>query len=572
MTHQIHRICICKVVLGFLDLPSIASGEGIGFLDPHEMFFKVEVPNEKTLAKTSSYQWNLRSDRENIAARQHQFDPFKQDLFGFTEETFKTGYFPGTIFRFPFRNDKMRSDLSKTVYDQTKIKSLVNSLEADSHNILLFLKNLESIEFYERTSGQMTKLLDIRIPQSCLTIVKQQRNKFQNKVNAQFEKWVEKDSISVIYPISIEVTKQGVSGSAAMQNDNKSVTWWFISQYFAGQKDVGSISLPPNAKHLPVVGVALPFSFDPNRSILETEPKGHIFCFLPLPLEQKSPTGLHFHVHGCFAIDQNRRHLKWPSADLGKLTDEALIWNIFLVNNVLPNAMFHLTSYLISNFSDGMNNFTKELTEKLECCKKKNPEYLSCLIYSLLPDKKIVTSQWQQMVENVYKQIWQQKICFSLVRDGKWLPYTSCIFDDMENSSTTNHLVRSILFADKQNLSSLPIHLFKRLPDNSKKMTVEMVCESLKKVQNDIDLSDEQKMCLLTYLLDGLKSPTALIGLKLLPLADGEWVEFKVSSSVEKIYVDSKDHPRKLLPGLEHHFLRVDDVPKKCVELASNGK
>ena len=49
-------------------------------------------------------------------------------------------------------------------------------------------------------------------------------------------------------------------------------------------------------------------SNDPDK------PSGHVFCFLPLPLEQKSSTGLPVHINGYFSISQNRRHLKWPTA------------------------------------------------------------------------------------------------------------------------------------------------------------------------------------------------------------------------------------------------------------------
>ena len=86
-----------------------------------------------------------------------------------------------------------------------------------------------------------------------------------------------------------------------------------------------------------------------------------MFCFLPLPLEKKSPTGLRFHVHGNFAVDQNRRHIKWPSADRDatRLTDDALIWNHFLVNVVLPKAAIGAIEYLTQLRPSAEDNFLR---------------------------------------------------------------------------------------------------------------------------------------------------------------------------------------------------------------------
>ena len=280
-------------------MPSIVSGEGVGFLDPHGLFFQIEKRvHDRTISEnTSSYRWHLARDAGKISALQHQFDPFKQELFKFTEETLESGKYQGTIFRFPFRNGKMKSDiyLSKTLYDQAKIRTLEASLEADAQNVLLFLKNLESIEFFERTSGETRKLLDIRIEESYLDRAREGRKQFQTKVNCQFREWTTHDPVSAIYPILIEVKKQN-----ELQSES---SLWFISQFFAGTTEADNCkNLPTNLGYLPSAGVALPISLNNDERIMENEPRGHIFCFLPLPLEKKSSTGVKFHIHGCFAL------------------------------------------------------------------------------------------------------------------------------------------------------------------------------------------------------------------------------------------------------------------------------
>ena len=49
-------------------------------------------------------------------------------------------------------------------------------------------------------------------------------------------------------------------------------------------------------------------------------------------------SGLPFHVHGYFALDQNRRHIKLPGGELSweTITDPALLWNKYLITEALP--------------------------------------------------------------------------------------------------------------------------------------------------------------------------------------------------------------------------------------------
>ena len=77
--------------------------------------------------------------------------------------------------------------------------------------------------------------------------------------------------------------------------------------------------------------------------------EGQLFCFLPLPPEKPSPTGLPVHVHGFFELSQNRRHLKWPASEEGDTAgpvDDALVWNGLLVTEVLPRAYVTLARQL----------------------------------------------------------------------------------------------------------------------------------------------------------------------------------------------------------------------------------
>ena len=124
----------------FIDLPSVMSGDGIGFFDPHRRYFDVLVKGKSYTEKTSSYGFHLKKDKHIIARLTDQFAPFHQDLFGINNATFESGFFNGTVFRFPFRQSNSDSELSTTVYTDDKINSLIQSLVSDAHNNLLFLR------------------------------------------------------------------------------------------------------------------------------------------------------------------------------------------------------------------------------------------------------------------------------------------------------------------------------------------------------------------------------------------------------------------------------------------------
>lgn len=552
----------------FIDLPSVLSGKGVGFIDPHREFFEIQLPGWRSREKTTSFLWHLVNDQEEISRLQHQFEPFIQPLFGVTAATLTSGNFNGTIFRFPFRTKQMKSsDLSRTTYDRDKVKDLVRSLRADAHHMLLFLRNLQSIEVYEKEPSQEAKkLLEIRIVPSYLDQMRRQCVEFQRQVKVE---WRKEKTVSATYPLAISV--EDYTG----RNRVTETCVWIVSQYYAGAEESPYVSLSSDKGYLPLVGVALPLDMSIKESLCKTEPKGHVFCFLPLPLEKKSPTGLQFHVHGSFAIDQNRRHIKWPSADLEMLTlrDDALIWNQFLVRVVLPKAALRLIAYLTELHSSRQpSDVPKELMTALQDANRRNPEFTAHLVYAMIPNASCVTTQWKSLSDAIYSAVWNLSIFYSRVSGGKWLHCDDAIFDCLDDQSSLNELLRSILYADQRNLACIPRYIHKHLPSRARRIAAESVCQSLRNVQYTLDLRGGDRELLLKYIMEHPGQVQNLLGLKLLPLADGSWTEFQKANYAEKVYIDSTAHPQKLLPGMDRRFLNTKLVPQSLTDLASTGE
>ena len=309
------------------DVPSLVSGPCVAFIDPHEQLYRKERTRGRP---TSSYKWEMKEHREDMAAIPDQWQPYKHKIFHLGDEEFHSGKYQHTLFRFPLRTTDNYSELSNTCYTPAKILKLFQSLEIEGHLDLLFLQHLESIEIYHKTenSSEALLLFSVHIAPKCIEEVRKQRKFLQQAM-------VKKEDKAVFYTLDIEISY----GSQIIDKPDGKHSY-LVCQYYgqSGDKDHLAASLG----HLPLVGVALPLT----EKDVSVSQGGHLFCFLPFPLEKTSPTGLNVHVNGYFAVDQNRRHLKWPPADQkDDIDDKALLWNIHLVENLLPSALCMLVAH-----------------------------------------------------------------------------------------------------------------------------------------------------------------------------------------------------------------------------------
>jgi hypothetical protein len=221
-------------------------------------YFKKVRLGKPTDEATSSFMFHLVKDRATVARLRQQFEPFYQDLFGSTEENVeKAGRFKGTIFRFPLRTrQNLDSDLSSTVYDVTKVEALAQSLLADAPHILLFLKNIESIEVYEK-SGRKDRnpkqLFEVRISQKFITTVNSGRRAFTSKVAASTAEWRQNKPIASVYPVAFEIRNNQTCGSEV------TTASWFVSHYHAGEDSAEDLPDDEELGYLPMVGVAVKF-------------------------------------------------------------------------------------------------------------------------------------------------------------------------------------------------------------------------------------------------------------------------------------------------------------------------
>ncbi|KAI8506239.1 hypothetical protein Bbelb_156660 [Branchiostoma belcheri] len=479
------------------DLPMILSGHHVAILDPHEDIFRIDG------VRQSGCIWHLQKDAEEIQSLQDQFSPLK-NLFEGAEDPFKTGFFDGTIFRFPLRQTPSR--LSKTVYDYQKIVDLFDSFKSDGDIVLLFLHHVRSIKLTREESGPSAR--DYRVSMNSQS-QQQRETRFTADV---------KEALEV--PIDNRETVVSTC-QLSMAVDGQPTRNWLVTTYVKGRGiSEEAKKLSEELSLLPWVGVAMPLSGDGKVD-------GRTFCCLPLP-EGHESTGLPVHVHGFFGVSDNRRSLKWTGTD--QKSDSAARWNEILVREILPSA------------------YARLITDATQYCKKD-------ALYAALPDKQHTAQHWDKALNPFFKDVLTQKVVWTPANGEKWITPRDAVF----NRTSVPTAVLEYLVGTGLDVVTLPKHVMQAIDDTFSRsglntVTPELLRTTMKRtgVQNG---SRKHKLAWLQYALDD-KNYDAMEGIELLPLADKTFTTF--SKYDKTIFIESEQHPRTLLPGLEGRFLDTD--------------
>ena len=280
----------------------------------------------------------------------NQFVPY-QEIFDCHYGAFSRGFYNGTLFRFPLRITP--TELSNTIYSADKVDTLYESFKTDAHLMLLFLKKLEEIELYvrEELESSPRKVFQVKLAEDSLQTIRAKRSEFRQKITPGE---IRSAPVAVTYRITIE-TLSFDSQEAGKKNEHS----FLVTNYFCGGEMSTTFQELMTDKALsypPSVGVAMALPAVLNLQTPDIQ--GHVFCFLPLPVQKTSLTGLPVHVNGFFALNQNRSHVKFPNAEQedqekkGRhLTDKFLLWNKCLLEEAIPRAYAKMISDAINEKS-----------------------------------------------------------------------------------------------------------------------------------------------------------------------------------------------------------------------------
>ena len=487
----------------YSDLPVIVSEDYCGFLEPQEDMWKGE-------SGRGYYLNNLLANCPETLA------PYK-GICGFSKS-----FYGQTLLRFPLRNKP--SKLSKELYTILKLRVLLESLKAEAKYILLFLRSVCSIEVIEISVHNTLKSVfkvsvDIDTYNQHIT----QHQQLLSDVQSTFII----DSLSSVR----NVIKNSDHFNIEV-NDDRSHSkheWIVVNQ--VGSEDTEVMQLAEKQHVLPWVGTAFEVNSTPCCG-------GRIFCVLPLPIEDRAPFSVH--INGTFAVSSNRRSLKWEAQE--RKDDEESTWNKLLVKKCLPSCYIELISQLIQLCP---SNYTA--------------------IYSCWPDiDQVKGTPWDDMLEPFYRQLlYSNKVLYTPVFGGQWISISESIFVD-ENEVVPQPVKECILRCQVK-LVEVDHNQMKALYHyctyQTNVLNPLMVRTELKGNSNSYDfISNQDKLAVLDYCLSDHKY-NDLSGLKLLPLLNGDFVQFTQTSyysyGTTTLYICSSSTPHTLLPGLEHILVSV---------------
>ncbi|XP_059809170.1 sacsin [Hypanus sabinus] len=502
------------------DVPSIFSGKYIGIFDPQQKLFGEQE---------AGYIWTLDDpeDRNDLEHSSDQFRSFKyaMEAIGTTtwSNALKENYFKGTLFRFPLRTEP--SEILATLYDRDKIFDLFDSFRADEDMNLLFLRNVATVSIKHIDTDGNVKVLS-----KTAALQPEHFPSFNWNLNGQNQELFSKvKSSTCIRAVSQYFVNE------------KHHNHWLITNCTGIAGEWGKLDdLAERLGYTPCVGLAFPLNkVESSETSAKTGFEGRLSFFLPLPNNEANKTGLPVHVNASFGLSDNRRHIKWIESD--QRYDEAAQWNELLIEKILPYA------------------YSQLILDAITLAKASVLKPFS--VYHIWPDLEKMNrkDRWVNIAKEITKRLMKlNTLCLASCEDN-WITAGKAIFLQCCDRPDMRQAIENVLIKESQPLVRVPVHVFKALEfasENQSDLNI-ITPAYLRNILQHCDLNTlpyEQKLLLLEYVLSD-EQYSSLNNLALLPLTNGSFVRFQISSCDEPVFTDSAKFPRILLPGLEERFL-----------------
>ncbi|KAH3801218.1 hypothetical protein DPMN_154865 [Dreissena polymorpha] len=239
---------ICDVFNYVSDYPCVISGNTVLLMDPQRP--KDEVNATLKINEIHEIEGIDTSDILRAVGGK----------YGFDETVIKNGYFRGTMFWFPLRENA--SSISENLYNISKVEQLFGSLHAESSSILIFLKSLMCLHLLKMTpSGYEDHVLIVQIQDE--EEIRLKRKSFFSC----FKSASLKNDVACVFKMTIKETT----------HESTQFTQWLVITYYIvnnASNDFRRLIQSPKLGLSPCVGVAA--KMQPLSAV-----EGHIFCFLP---------------------------------------------------------------------------------------------------------------------------------------------------------------------------------------------------------------------------------------------------------------------------------------------------
>ena len=422
-----------------------------------------------------------------------------------------------TLFRFPLRN--RASKLSNEVYTVEKLRKLLEALKAEAKYLLLFLRSVCSIEVVEISQlGNFKQVFKVCISSRDSTKRQSEQQLLVRRVESTFtgdSPYAVRQVIEETAHFHIEM----IDGSVKREYE------WVVVHRI-GSDNPKVLALAEKQHVLPWVGTAFEVSDTDAHS------KGRIFCFLPLPTEDKTPFGIH--VNGTFAVSSNRRSLKWEAQE--RQDDQEGTWNKLLVQYCVPHCYAQLIQALV-----------------------RMPSLPHQIVYNCWPSLQLVqNTPWEGILKTLFETILlYNSIVYTEANNGQWISLAEAMF--VPKAGTLSPAVKKVLLVCRAKVVELSTDQWNTIEHYYKRSVSIIGPSHLRNYlrQNSYaykSMSYEEKLDILQYCLSD-NNYSDMIGLELIPLVNYSFATFQKTSryfGFSHIYVCNTSIRYDLLPGVQH--------------------
>jgi len=321
---------------------------------------------------------------------------------------------------------------------------------------------------------------------------------------------------------------------------------------------------------LPIVGTAM--TLDEHR-LSQWVPR--TFSYLPLPRDGSCNTGLPVHINGAFALEANRKHVKWPSMigserSRDEHLDKHLLWNQCLLREALPSAYCTMLLEAIQLHASSMN-----------------PSFTAKMVYHAFPDFLSVDRRWECVLPIIYTELFKNAVVYTEAECGLWVEPRHATFNTLsESEPELASIILAVLSEAGVKVADCPSHVLRAINRCCRftltEITPLVVATAVGKVQygGNSPLTWDSRLRLLRYFLQRAKYDL-LDGLELMPLANGGFTEvrFNPRKADRPVYTAPSVDVFKLLlvsgSCLEDEFLDMDidkNVRKMLLDAAKKGQ
>jgi len=386
-------------------------------------------------------------------------------------------------------------------------------------------------------------------------------------------------AVSISHQLTVDATrliKSSSSSSAkcksSQQLDTTSARYLVTNYHCGGPLSASFRKLQQDVqlRLLPVVGTAM--VLDEDRT---SDWTGRTFSYLPLPRDGSSNTGLPVHVNGAFALEANRKHVKWPSIIASERSrddhlDKNLMWNQCLLREALPSAYCTMLLAAIQLHAG---------TAK--------PPFAAKVVFHAFPDFASVDRRWECVLPILYTELFKHAVVYTEAESGVWVEPRHAIFNTLsESEPDLANIILAVLSEAGVKVADCPPHVLRAINKCCRftlnEITPVVVSTAVRKVQysGNSPLTWDSRLRLLRYFLQRGKYEL-LDGLELLPLANGGFTEvrFNPRKADRPVYTAPNVDLFKLLlvagSSLEDEFLDMDvdkDVRKMLLDAVKKGR